>query len=743
MNRTTPIVLLSLLVVAGIYVVIFEIREETRFWTDVELKERESRVFDVERGDAVTKSIREIAITREGETVTFKRRDKDTWSMTEPVASPARKGLIDGLVGGLLFMKKVGDDIPEGEFPPKGLAAFGLEKPRIVVTMKTAEGPQAAQYSLNIGGEDPTRQYVYAQRPFDAGVMLLEKGSIELLSRGVNDYRETRFVRFDRNKVTSLDLRWAAATVELEKDAGTWTVMKPYHDRADSLRLEDVLRAVGDIEAQSFAVEEAGNLQPFGLDRPRIQIAFTRDDNTTDTVLIGAEAAEPVGTVYAKLADQTTIYTTKDEVVDKLTFRAEYLRDRNLARFASTAVQEFRLEGAGPGLVLRKSDGAWKIVEPVQMDAQEDAVDSFLRAVAGLDILRFPKDAPDAAALARCGLDEKSRITLTLKLEGEPEQQYAFGGIDPEQKDLYVMRKDSESVYTVRETFREGVTSTYLDFRKRRIAEMSRYDMQKVTIRRPAGTITLARGADDKWRMTAPVSAPADEINVGHLLDDLNDPEAVRFLAEKAEKPAEYGLDKPAYEVIVELKPGKDKPTQTKTLLVGKEMGADGYAAKLAAEEVVFTVSNTLVERLGQEFRKRLVWQVRRTDVSRLVWTKGAEKVSARLENGTWKLIEPAGRKADATSLDYMLDAVGFLRVERFEAYTRDQLSKYGLDKPSVTLTLTVQDADRTLSIGADRDKDSVYVMVSNDDAVFALPKTTVKPLLSAPLAPPEKSGTN
>ena len=65
MNRATPIVLVALLALLGLYVAFFEIRPETRFWSKAETRERSARVFDVERSDALARSIRLLAITQD------------------------------------------------------------------------------------------------------------------------------------------------------------------------------------------------------------------------------------------------------------------------------------------------------------------------------------------------------------------------------------------------------------------------------------------------------------------------------------------------------------------------------------------------------------------------------------------------------------------------------------------------------------------------------------------------------
>jgi hypothetical protein len=270
---------------------------------------------------------------------------------------------------------------------------------------------------------------------------------------------------------------------------------------------------------------------------------------------------------------------------------------------------------------------------------------------------------------------------------------------------------------------------------------MSRYDMQKLAIRRPQGPVTLARESEDKWRMIAPVSAPTYETGVGHLLEDLNDLAAVKFIAEKAERLSDYALDKPACEVTVELKGAKDKAAVTRVLLIGKELAGEGYAAKFKDADLVFTVSNTLVEHLGEELRKHLVWQVERggPQVSAIVWQAGSQKVSVRKEDGAWNLIEPRLAILDTPRLEGLLNAVNWITVDRFESYTKENLSRYALDKPRVLVTLTVEGKDRTFFLGGQKDKDNSYAMVSDDEVIFTVSSSIVKVLLEAPLASPGK----
>jgi len=739
MNRATPVVLVALLVLIGLYVVFFEIRPETRFWTKAELLDRKARVFDVERSDALTNSIREFTVTRvpDNLTIAFERTGGGPWRITRPIRARASDPLVAGLVSGLLFARKSADDIRKMDFPPNGLVAYGLDKPSLLVLMKAVEGKEVREYALRFGAADPTKHYVYAQRSGSPDVMVLDKMLTEGLTQPLNKFRETNFVDFDPRRVASVALRTPTATMDLVNQNGTWTVTSPYRDRADSLRWETVTRAMADLKAESFPAEAAGNLAPFGLDRPAIEFSFRRDDNSTTVLLLGKPAAEPAGTVYAKLAGQPAIYTVADEIVKTLAFVPLFLRDRQVARLSALDLSELAIERPGQKVVVRKSADKWKIEEPVRMNAEPDAVDAFVRALTALQVIRYPNDSPDDAALARFGLDPKSRITITVRPVDKPVEVYYVGVVDPASRDLYMQRKGFPGVYTVSEGFRADAESRYLDFRERSLGPLSRYDIEKIAVLRPQGPITLARQPDDKWRMTAPVTAPAHDAAVEQLLDDLNNLAAVKFIAEKADRLSDYALDKPAFELTLGLKAQKDKPASTKVLLIGKQFPGEGYAAKFKDADLVFTVADALVQHLGEEFHKHLVWQFERggAQVSALVWQSGTQKVFVRKEQGVWKLIEPRLAVLDEEKLQGLINVVSWITVTRFEAYTKDNLPRYGLSAPRVTVTVTVEGKDRTFSLGAPKDANTSYAMVSDGDPIFAMPANIVKVLLEAPLA--------
>ncbi len=741
MNRITPIVLLLIVVAAGSYVAFWEARRET--------PSLESPTV-LKATNAEAEAVREMTVTRTTvkrageapvvETLDLQRGRDGAWRLVQPVQGLARDAVINSLVHDALFLPRVGGEIRTDPLNAKGLSAYGLEKPRIVVKIRSGEGAAEKEWQLLVGNQDPTKQFAYVKGPLDTGVSVVPAEAVEAFVAPLGDWRERKFLRFDMNHATTMSLRSPMARLDLRRQGTSWLVTKPFTDRVDWIRFEYVLRALGEVEARDFMAESVGRLEPLGLtgSAVRVEVSFTRDDNTTTTLLLGAPCPRPVGTVYAKLENDPTIYAVDEALVSDLTFPSEALRDRSVIRISSSNATEFDLDRPGARLVVKKQGARWKIVEPVTADAEDTEVDAFFRELSGLQVVRWPNDAPDNAALERYGLDAKSRATLTVRQADKPEQVLYIGKVDPKQKDLYLQRAGSRTVYTVSDAFAARAVGAWLDFRSRKVAAMSKYEAEKLVIRRPGGDFVIEKGADAKWRMTSPAGAPGDEINIGNVLDELNDLSAVRLLVEKAANPADYGLDKPVFEVSVDLRAGKDKPVETKTLLIGREIRGEGWTAEVKGEDLVWVASNVLVDHLRAEMRKRLIWEIRRPDIQAMTWQAGSEKVVARVEGGWWRLVEPSGAKLDPAVVDEIVSPLEGLRVDRYEAYSKEALAKYGLDKPRVTVVLTVEGRDRVFLLGAAKDAQSVYAMVSTDDAIFTVPTSFAASVLRVPLAPQE-----
>ncbi len=202
--------------------------------------------------------------------------------------------------------------------------------------------------------------------------------------------------------------------------------------------------------------------------------------------------------------------------------------------------------------------------------------------------------------------------------------------------------------------------------------------------------------AKGEWKLTAPVSAPADRSKAGILAEDLSRLEAVEFVAEKAspeELDKKYGLAKPAITVKLSY---TDKKTTPQTLLVGKNQKAGGdYFAKLATAPAIFTIRKDIVDTLKQDslaYRPlQLIPQKLPEDIREVKIEKGAPAYTLRKEGEAWKLTGPFDADVKPDAVRPLADELANLTAEKYVAHSSKDLAKYGLDKPYLRITLPSQ----------------------------------------------------
>jgi len=92
--------------------------------------------------------------------------------------------------------------------------------------------------------------------------------------------------------------------------------------------------------------------------------------------------------------------------------------------------------------------------------------------------------------------------------------------------------------------------------------------------------------------------------------------------------------------------------------------------------------------------------QLFRTDekeIEKISITRGGERISLKRDGDSWRMIEPVQAKADTTEIASLLNAITSARLERTINEEPKSLGEYGLDRPAITLTVSLK-GDKPLS---------------------------------------------
>ena len=169
-----------------------------------------------------------------------------------------------------------------------------------------------------------------------------------------------------------------------------------------------------------------------------------------------------------------------------------------LTALSAATISHIRIEQPGhPAIVLEKSEGPWRLAEPVQARANIFNVDSLLRMLSAPVETRFPAQPEE---LAKFGLDKpRSRVWFE-------NDEIAFGALHPLNNRIYVLYKNQ--VALISGNLLAPAIYPYTNFINSRLFEQGR---TLTGIELPGFTLTLKDGV---WhRQPEDKTLSTDEIN--------------------------------------------------------------------------------------------------------------------------------------------------------------------------------------------------------------------------------------
>ena len=249
-----------------------------------------------------------------GAAVTLLRKDKDDWTI-EPGNHRGDPTEVRSYLSALRSTRAT--DFPDDA--PADLATYGLDSPRLAVSVITGkEGAEATQ-TIVLGAEatQGSQKVVYAKRADRPTVYALGEWSLRNLSKTAGQLRDKTVLGFDPARVGRVVLeRTDGATVTLVRGDAGWTLEgaetdKKPNDAAISRFLDDVR----DLRGTDVAAEPASDLAAFGLDAPALRVTLTDKDGQAIGTVLGAKHDAKH---YVMRSGAETVFETRDYMYTRL-----------------------------------------------------------------------------------------------------------------------------------------------------------------------------------------------------------------------------------------------------------------------------------------------------------------------------------------------------------------------------------------------------------------------------------------
>src|SRR4051812_11802719 len=213
-------------------------------------------------------------------------------------------------------------------------------------------------------------------------------------------------------------------------------------------------------------------------------------------------------------------------------------------------------------------------------------------------------------------------------------------------------------------------------------------DVDEVQIKSAEGETSRLQKVDGKWQLAEPLKTAADNTEASNIASTLAAIDVQRVVDENAANLKEYGLDPPRVEVAFRTKDKKD----LQHLLLGEKTptGGDLYA-QLPGSKRVFLVNSSLESTFNKTtfaLRDKKVLAFEREKVDALDLTSTDKTLQFKKNGADWQMTKPIAARADFGAVEGALERVASVQMQGVIEEAGDDLKKYGLDKPSATITV-------------------------------------------------------
>jgi hypothetical protein len=382
--------------------------------------------------------------------------------------------------------------------------------------------------------------------------------------------------------VVGLEIKKRAGddTVLSKSDSGVWSITAPTALPADQSAVSSLIGSATNLSADRIIDDNVTDLASYGLAPAADEVVFKMKDGKNKTLLIGD--SNPAGNdVYAKLADDTHLYTMASSSKTGFDKESKDLRDKRLLTFDQEKATRVELNAKKEAIEFgRINQTDWQILKPKPLRADGFAVEELVRKLkeASMDTSLSEEDAKKAIA-AWGSATPVATVKVTDPGGTQTLEVRKVKGKDSE--DFYAKSSVVDGVHKVSKDLGTGVDKGLDDFRNKKVFDFGFSDPTKIDFKDGTRTASYLKSGD-KWTSNGKTM---DSTTIQALVDKLRDLAAAKFV--------EGGFGVTQVEIAVVSNDGK----RTERVYIAP--GTDGkFVAKREGENAMYELDGNAVAEL-------------------------------------------------------------------------------------------------------------------------------------------------
>ena len=244
----------------------------------------------------------------------------------------------------------------------------------------------------------------------------------------------------------------------------------------------------------------------------------------------------------------------------------------------------------------------------------------------------------------------------------------------------------------------------------------------------PAESTLQFEKRDGVWQITQPIETRADQASLGGIIDGLSSARIAQTEPGTPDRLNVFGLDPPA--ISLEFQAGSGAKH---TVAFGKKdfIGVSVYSIVDSGKDVALLPESLLIssDKSLQDLRDRDVLHAASDKVLSFDLKNPSGQLAAKKVKDEWEFTKPAGSRGDAGNISALLAGVGSAKWTAVASESSDNLAKYGLTNPAVSLT-TLDDKGKsaTLIVGK-KDGDQYFARDTSGPVIFRISEDLYKKL--------------
>lgn len=425
-NFSSSLILIALALLLGAYAFFFQ-------RGPVKTDAKKSHLFS----DFVSDDVNEVKLlnpsAQEGErSIDVKRDARDQWHIISPRALKADEEVMRGI------LTNVGGATPDTVIDhPDALTDYGFNDHSAVADFMFKGGKSRA---LTIGDKNISGASIYVKASGQTVVDLVPSYVAESLTKKLNYYRDHTVIQTDLVQASRVAITEHGKKMVLEKGKDeNWTLTQPVSEKADPMKVRDVLTATNDLKIDEFETDHPSSLKIYGLAPPQAVLEVgSSQAGVKDQVLDIGRQKLKTSEFFARLKGQDTVFLISQRFVQSLDLKPSDFRDKTILQFdASQATRLSVTHGKKTILYVKDAKGQWN---SLGRDKANDEGSGILSQLALLTISNFPGKG------VKSGLDHPV-YSVVVTLADNKSRQYRFG--DETMGEIYLSMGQGSDIYQV------------------------------------------------------------------------------------------------------------------------------------------------------------------------------------------------------------------------------------------------------------------------------------------------------